>query len=93
MSNGPNATPSWVNLQQSVGIKSKNRSVLLTAVEDFDIPISRLDDNDGISIVLEVGFVPIPIPNYFIFRDILNSKVTVHFTAPYTGYVTWVVVD
>ena len=93
MSRGPNATPVWVNLQQSLGIKSKSRSSLLAAVENYDIPISRLDDNDGISVVLEVGSVPNPIPNYYIFRDIVNNKVTVHFTAPYTGYVTWVVVD
>lgn len=93
MSRGPNLTPVWVNLQQTVGIKSKSRSTLLTAVEDFDIPVSRLDDNDGISLVLEVGSVPIPIPSYYIYRDILNNKITVHFTAPYTGYVTWVVVD
>lgn len=93
MSRGPNTTPVWVNLQQSVGIKSKSRSIFLVGVEDYDIPVSRLDDNDGISVVLEVGTVPIPIPSYYIFRNILQNKVTVHFTAPYTGYVTWVVVD
>lgn len=65
----------------------------MNGVEDFDIPVSRLDDNDGISVVLEVGSVPIPIPNYYIYRNILQNKITVHFTAPYTGYVTWVVVD
>jgi hypothetical protein len=93
MSSGPTATPVWVNLQQAIGIKSKNRSALLTAAEDYDIPILRLDENDGVSIVLEVGYVPNSIPSYYILRDIANSKVTVHFTAPYTGYVTWVVVD
>lgn len=93
MSRGPSVTPVWVNLQQAIGIKSKNRSILLTAVEDYDIPVSQLDNNDGVSIVLEVGSVPNSIPSYYIFRDINNNKVTVHFTAPYTGYVTWVVVD
>lgn len=93
MSRGSGATPAWVNLQQTVGIKSKSRSDFLNGVEDFDIPVSRLDDNDGISVVLEVGSVPIPIPNYYIYRNILQNKITVHFTAPYTGYVTWVVVD
>lgn len=93
LSRGPNATPIWVNLQQTVGIKSKSRSSFLSGVEDFDISVSQLDDNDGISVVLEVGSVPIPIPNYYIYRNILQNKITVHFTAPYTGYVTWVVVD
>jgi hypothetical protein len=93
MSSGPIATPVWVNLQQAMGVKSKNRSILLTAAEDYDIPIPQLDDNDGVSIVLEVEFVPNSIPSYYIFRDVANNKVTVHFTAPYTGYVTWVVVD
>ena len=93
MSRGPANTPVWVNLQQSLGIKSKSRSIFLSGVEVYDISVPVLDDNDGISVVLEVGSVPIPIPNYYIFRNILQNKITVHFTAPYTGYVTWVVVD
>ena len=93
MSRGPTSTPGWVNLQQMMGIKSKSRSIFLTGVEVYDISVPVLDDNDGVSVVLEVGSVPIPIPNYYIFRNILQNKITVHFTAPYTGYVTWVVVD
>ena len=93
MSRGPANTPVWVNLQQSLGIKSKSRSIFLSGVEVYDISVPVLDDNDGISVVLEVGSVPIPIPNYYIFRNILQNKITVHFTAPYTGYVTWVVID
>lgn len=93
VSRGANATPQWINPQQLLGVKSKSRSTFLTAVENFEIPVLRLDDNDGISVVLEVGSVPIPIPNFYIFRNIAQSKISVHFTAPYTGYVTWVVVE
>ncbi|MFM8758473.1 MAG: hypothetical protein ACKODS_02865 [Methylophilaceae bacterium] len=93
VSQGPNATPVWMNVPSAVTVKSKNRSSLLNSVELFDIPVALLDTDDGISIVLEAGSVPMPVPNYYIFRDIINNKVTVHFTAPFTGYVTWVIIE
>lgn len=93
VSQGPTATPVWMNVQSSVTAKSKNRSALLNSVEQFDIPVALLDADDGISIVLEAGSVPMSVPNFYIFRDIINNKVTVHFTAPFTGYVTWIIID
>jgi hypothetical protein len=76
-----------------LGVKSKSRSVVLTAAEVFFIPVNGLDSNDGISVLMEVDAVPRPIPNYYIYRDIPNNRVEVHFTAPFTGFVTWVIVD
>lgn len=93
ISQGANATPIWMNLQQAAGIKSKNRSVLLVGAEVYEIPVSGLDSNDGISLVLEAGAAPVPIPSYYVIRDIPNSRVSVHFTAPFNGFVTWVIVD
>lgn len=93
VSQGSTATPVWMNVQSSVTAKSKNRSVLLNSVEQFDIPVALLDADDGISIVLEAGSVPMTVPNYYIYRDLINNKVTVHFTAPFTGYVTWIIID
>ncbi|HAL95667.1 MAG TPA: hypothetical protein DCP55_06995 [Chitinophagaceae bacterium] len=93
VSRGANTTPQWVSAQTILGVKSKNRSNSLTATEVFFIPVSGLDANDGISVVMETDAVPRPIPSYYIFRDIQNSRVEVHFTAPYTGYVTWVIVE
>jgi hypothetical protein len=92
-SQGPTATPVWRDVQSSVSVKSKNRSSFLSSVEQYDIPVLLLDNDDGISIVLEAGTVPMPVPNYYIFRDIINNKVTIYFTAPFTGYVTWVIID
>lgn len=43
--------------------------------------------------LMEVDAVPRPVPNYYIYRDIPNNRVEVHFTAPFTGFVTWVIVD
>lgn len=93
MSQGANATPIWVNLSQLSGIKSKNRSTQLTGADTYDISVTGLDNNDGISVVLEAGSVSTQVPSYYVYRDIPNNKVIVHFTAPYSGFVTWVIVD
>jgi len=97
VSQGAGATPTWVSAQQAAGIKTKGRSNLLSGAETYDIALPAglpsLDDNDGISVVLEAGTTPMPIPNFYIFRDIINNRVTIHFTAPFSGYVTWVIID
>mgnify|MGYP000011404919 FL=1 len=93
VSRGAGFSPQWVSAQSVLGIKSKSRSVVLTAAEVFFIPVNGLDSNDGISVLMEVDAVPRPIPNYYIYRDIPNNRVEVHFTAPFTGFVTWVIVD
>lgn len=93
VSQGPSSTPQWADMPQEVGLKSKNRSSLLSQVEQYDIPVPGLDNDDGISVVLEASSVPMQTPNFYIFRDILNNKVTVHFTAPFTGYVTWIIIN
>ncbi len=93
VSRGANTTPQWVAAQTLLGVKSKNRSNSLSGVEVFFIPVNGLDANDGVSVVMETDAVPRPIPSYYILRDVSNSRVEVHFTAPYTGFVTWVVID
>lgn len=93
VSQGPGATPIWVNTRQSSGIKSKNRSALLSSADLFEITVAGLDIDDGISVVLEASATPNPIPSYYIVRDIVNNKIRVHFTAPFNGYVTWVIAE
>jgi len=93
VSQGPGATPIWVNTRQAAGIKSKNRSVLLNGAELYEIFVASLDNDDGISVVLEASATPNPIPSYYIVRDIVNSKIRVHFTAAFNGYVTWVIAE
>jgi hypothetical protein len=97
VSQGVGATPVWMNGQQAAGVKTKNRSVLLSTAETYDIQlppgVAVLDNDDGISVVLEAGTTPMPIPNFYIFRDIINNRVTVHFSAPFSGYVTWIIID
>ena len=93
VSQGPATTPQWTSLPPSVDLKSKNRSVLLSQVEQFDISVPGLDNDDGISVVLEASSVPLQTPNFYIFRDLINNKVTVHFTAPFSGYITWIIIN
>jgi hypothetical protein len=59
----------------------------------YTISVAGLDSDDGISVLVEVDTVPKPIPNYYIYRDVPNGRVEVHFTAPFTGFITWVIID
>jgi hypothetical protein len=93
VSQGPGATPIWTNPRQVSTIKSKNRSTLLSSAELYEISVTGLDNDDGISVVLEATATPNPIPSYYIVRDILNGRIRVHFTAPFNGYVTWVIAE
>lgn len=93
VSQGPGATPVWMNPRQIGSIKSKNRSLLLTTADLYEISVAGLDTDDGISVVLEASATPNAVPSYYIVRDILNNKIRVHFTAPYSGYVTWVIAE
>ncbi|NDF98958.1 MAG: hypothetical protein EB101_08560 [Chitinophagia bacterium] len=93
VSQGAGATPVWMNPRQISTIKSKNRSVLLSSAELYEITVNGLDNDDGISVVLEASATPNPIPSYYIVRDTVNNKIRVHFTAPFSGYVTWVIAE
>jgi hypothetical protein len=93
VSQGAGATPIWINPRQISTIKSKNRSTLLANAELYEITVTGLDVDDGISVVLEASTTPNPIPSYYIVRDIINNKIRVHFTAPFNGYVTWVIAE
>lgn len=87
---------SWTNAQTAAGIKSKGRSTVLTAQSTFVITgLTNVDVNDGVSIVLESDNDDMDIPPYFIKRvaSPTAGSITVRFSAPFTGYVTWVVVD
>ena len=96
VSAGAGATPTWANAQAAAGIKSKGRSAVLTAQSTFVITgLSNVDVDDGVSIVLESDNDDMDIPPYFIKRvaSPTAGSITVRFSAPFTGYVTWVVVD
>ncbi len=96
VSAGAGATPTWANAQAAAGIKSKGRSAVLTAQSTFVITgLTNVDVNDGVSIVLESDNDDMDIPPYFIKRvaSPTAGSITVRFSAPFAGYVTWVVVD
>ena len=96
VSAGAGATPTWANAQTAAGIKSKGRSVALTSQSTYVITgLTNVDVNDGVSIVLESDNDDMDIPPYFIKRvaSPTAGSITVRFSAPFTGYVTWVVVD
>lgn len=93
VSQGSGATPVWINPRQISTIKSKNRSALLNNADLYEITVASLDNDDGISVVLEASTTPNPIPSYYIVRDITNNKIRVHFTAAFNGYVTWVIAE
>lgn len=94
LSTNGNGQLSWTSAGSGTAVvKAKSRSALLSNVERYDITVPNLDVNDGISVIMEVDLAPKPIPNYYIFRDIGGGKVTVHFTAPYSGYITWLIIE
>jgi hypothetical protein len=78
----------------SLNLKSKSRSDLVQHIDSFIIQLEMpLDVDDGISISLEAFRLPMSVPNYFMFRDILKSRVIVYFTAPFSGYVSWMILE
>ena len=96
MSAGAGATPTWGSAQSAAGIKSKGRSVALSAASTYVITgLTNVDTDDGVSIVLESDLDDMDIPPYFIKRvaNPTTGSITVRFSAPFTGFVTWVVVD
>jgi hypothetical protein len=96
MSAGAGATPTWGSAQSAAGIKSKGRSVALSAASTYVITgLTNVDTDDGVSIVLESDLDDMDIPPYFIKRvaSPTTGSITVRFSAPFTGFVTWVVVD
>ena len=96
VSGGAGATPTWGNAQAAAGIKSKGRSVALSAASTYVITgLTNVDTDDGVSIVLESDLDDMDIPPYFIRRvaSPTAGSITVRFSAPFTGFVTWVVVD
>lgn len=78
----------------AVVIKSKNRSELQQQADSFIIQISTpLEINDGISVLLEASSLPMPAPIHYIYRDLIKNRIIVYFTAPFTGFITWMVLD
>lgn len=75
-------------------VKSKNRTELVQQIDSLVIQLGDpLELDDGISVSLEAYKVPMPVPNYFLFRDLLLNRVIVYFTAPFSGYVSWMIID
>lgn len=75
-------------------VKSKNRTELVQHIDSLVIQLGEpLELDDGISVSLEAYKVPMPVPNYFLFRDFLLNRVIVYFTAPFSGYVSWMIID
>jgi hypothetical protein len=78
----------------STPLKSKNRSDLVQHVDSFVIQLDvPLDQDDGISVSLEAYRLPMSVPNYFMFRDLQKNRVIVYFTAPFSGYVSWMILE
>jgi hypothetical protein len=49
--------------------------------------------DDGIAVTLEADRIPLSSPSYFIHRDIARNQLIIFFTAPYSGFVTWLILD
>lgn len=78
----------------SPAIKSKGRIGNLIAADSLVIPLSYpLELDDGIAVTLEVDRTPISSPSFYIQRDISRNQLVIYFTAPYTGFVTWLIID
>lgn len=75
-------------------VKSKGRSLFLSATDSLSIQLEApLELDDGIAVTLEADRVPLSSPSYFVHRDILRNQLIVFFTAPFTGYITWLIID
>jgi hypothetical protein len=78
----------------SPSIKSKGRSGFLSAADSaiikLDIP---LEIDDGIAVTLEADRLPLSSPSYFIHRDLFRNQLLIFFTAPYTGFITWLIIN
>lgn len=78
----------------SVQIKSKSRTELVQQIDSLVIQLTEpLELDDGISVSLEAYRVPMTIPNYFLLRDLSLNRVIVYFTAPFSGYVSWMIIN
>lgn len=78
----------------AIQFKSKNRSDLVQYIDSFVIQLEvPLEVDDGISVSLEAYRLPMSVPSYFIYREMLLNRVIVYFTAPFSGYVSWVIFD
>jgi hypothetical protein len=78
----------------SLNLKSKSRSDLVQHIDSFVIQLELpLEIDDGISISLEAFRLPMSVPNFFLFRDIQKNRVIVYFTAPFSGYVSWMILE
>ena len=77
-----------------LSIKSKGRSNLLLAVDSLVINLNdTFDLDDGISISLESDKLPLATPSYYIQRDLAKNRLLIYFTAPYSGFLTWMIID
>ena len=93
MSQGNTNTPVWSDIPTAVQVKAKNRSVLLSNVDSFDIAVPSLDIDDGISIAMEADAAPKPMPTMYFVRDIVNARIRVYFSAGFSGFITWLIIQ
>ncbi len=83
-------------LQGNGGItmKLKGRSSLLQALDSFVIVLNEpIEMDDGISIVLETDKLPLATPSYYIQRDVIKNRILIYFTAPFSGFLSWMIID
>lgn len=78
----------------TIQVKSKNRTEFVQHIDSLVIQLGEtLEPDDGITVSLEAYRVPMPVPNYFLFRDLFLNRVIVYFTAPFSGFVSWIIID
>lgn len=83
-------------LQPTTGasVKAKGRSDYVQAVDSLIISLTDLlEIDDGIAVSLEIDRSPTTVPNYYLQRDCIRNKLLVFFTAPFSGYITWIIID
>jgi hypothetical protein len=77
-----------------VSIKSKGRSNYVHAADSIIIELmDPLDTDDGLAVSMEVDRSPTTTPSFYLQRDCIRNKVIVFFTAPFSGYITWIIID
>lgn len=88
LSAGSGNTPTWGTIVKTKGVQT------VSGVESIEITgIAGLDANDGISLTLEGTGAGMAIPSYYVVRDIANTKITVYFSAAFTGSITYAVFE
>ena len=86
-SNGPGAAPTW----SSAYVKGRGL-VSVSANESVAVAATTIDEDDAINVTLEGTGADMPIPSYYVARNI-GTGFTIYFSAPFTGSCNWSIIN